>query len=140
MLWDTVGVMWVSPQCIFIVMSYCTFIHLLYVYVFFVCLYIHCMFMYLHRASWHSSATLTEVFPCFFLSCKTNARVKKKHKDGARPPLFLNFCVVLYIVCFVSFCVLFLCKCVLNYCHRVATQLQLTNISYHIICLWKHIM
>jgi hypothetical protein len=33
----------------------------------------------------------------------------------------------------VSFCVLFVCKCVLNYCHRVATQLQLTNISYHII-------
>jgi hypothetical protein len=44
--------------------------------------------------------------------------------------LFLNFCVVLCIVCFVSFCVLFVCKCVLNYCHRVATQLQLTNISY----------
>jgi hypothetical protein len=29
----------------------------------------------------------------------------------------------------VSFCVLFVCKCVLNYCHRVATQLQLTNIG-----------
>jgi len=29
------------------------------------------------------------------------------------------FCVVLCIVC----------KCVLYYCHRVATQLQLTNIS-----------
>ena len=30
------------------------------------CLCIHyCMFTYLHRASWHSSATLTEVFPCF---------------------------------------------------------------------------
>jgi hypothetical protein len=44
-----------------------------------------------------------------------------------------NFCVVLCIVCFVSFCVLFVCKCVLYYCHRVAIQLQLTNISYHII-------
>jgi hypothetical protein len=30
-----------------------------------------------------------------------------------------------------SFCVLFVCKCVLYYHHRVATQLQLTNISYH---------
>jgi hypothetical protein len=37
---------------------------------------IYCMFMYFHRASWHSSGTLTEVSPCFFLSCKANARVK----------------------------------------------------------------
>jgi hypothetical protein len=28
-----------------------------------------------YRAIWHSSATLTEVFPCFFLSCKANTRV-----------------------------------------------------------------
>jgi len=28
-----------------------------------------------HRAKWHSSANLTEVFPCFCLSCKANARV-----------------------------------------------------------------
>jgi hypothetical protein len=61
-------------------------------------------------------------------------------------------CCVLRIVCFVSFYVLFVCKCVLYctvlyctvlyctvlyctalyYCHRVTTQLQLTNISYHI--------
>ena len=41
-----------------------------------------------------------------------------------------NFCVVLCIVCFVSFCVLFVCICVLYYCHRVATQSQLTNLSY----------
>ena len=33
-----------------------------------------CIFCF-HRASWHSSATMTEVFPCFFLSCKANARV-----------------------------------------------------------------
>jgi hypothetical protein len=46
------------------------------IYVFyFISMYFCCMFMYLHRASWHSSATLTEVFPCFFLSCKANARV-----------------------------------------------------------------
>jgi hypothetical protein len=28
-----------------------------------------------HHANWDSSATLTEVFVCFFLSCKANARV-----------------------------------------------------------------
>jgi len=33
-----------------------------------------CIFCF-HRASWNSSATMTEVFPCLFLSCKSNARV-----------------------------------------------------------------
>ena len=32
----------------------------------------------------------------------------------------------------VLFYVLFVCKCVLYYCHRATTQLQLSNISYHI--------
>jgi hypothetical protein len=44
--------------------------------------------------------------------------------------------VVLRVVCFVSFCVLFVCKCVLYYCHQVATQMQLTNISYTYIMLY----
>ena len=87
-------------------------------------------------------ATLTEVFPCFFLSCKANARVKPA-KTGHVPhsSLFLccsiyvlccsmYFCVALCTVCFVSFSVLFVYICVLNNCHRVATQFQL-NISYH---------
>ena len=72
------------------------------------------------------AATLTEGFPCFFLTCKANVGITRQ--DGARPALFQNCCVVLCIVCFVSFCVLFVCKCVLYYCHRVTTQLQL-NIS-----------
>jgi hypothetical protein len=65
--------------------------HLLYIYIFIVCLYIHlCLCI--------PSITLTEVFPCFFLSCKANARVTNL-KDGARPALFLrNFCVILCIV------------------------------------------
>ena len=46
-----------------------------------------CIFCF-HRANWHSPATLTEVFPCFFLSCKANARVKLAkmgHAPGKDP-------------------------------------------------------
>jgi hypothetical protein len=85
-----------------------------------------------NTASWHSSATLTEGFPCFFLSCKANVRVKPA-KTGHGPhssKLFVLF-YVLFVFCHsvYSLCV---CKCVLHYCYRVATQLQLTNI-YNII-------
>jgi len=63
-------------------------------------------------------ATLTEVFPCFFLSCKANARVKPAKTGTART--LPNFCVVL--------CIVFVYMC-MYYCHRLASQLQLTNIS-----------
>jgi hypothetical protein len=50
-------------------------------YVFLLCLCIlavmyvlFCIFCF-HRANWKSSAALIEVFPCFFLGCKANARV-----------------------------------------------------------------
>ena len=58
-------------------------------------------------ASWHSPATLTEVFPCFLLSCKSNVRVYLA-KTGHGPHSFLLVkCVVLYIV-FVLMCTLLL--------------------------------
>ena len=61
------------------------------------------MFMYLHRASLHFSATLTEVCPCFFLRCKANARIKPaKMGQGTHSSKLL--CCSMY--CFVSFCVL----------------------------------
>ena len=44
--------------------------------------------------------------------------------------MYIPFCVLCFIV---LFRLLFVCKCVPYYCHRVSTQLQLTNISYHII-------
>jgi hypothetical protein len=44
--------------------------------------------------------------------------------------MYVLFCVFCFIV---LFCVLFLCKRVMFNCHRMSTQLQLTNISYHII-------
>ena len=68
-------------------------------------MYSYCMFMYLHRASWHFSATLTEGFPCFFLSCKANARVKSA-KMGHGPQsskLFVLF-YELSVLCCSLFC------------------------------------
>jgi hypothetical protein len=55
---------------------------------------------------------LTEVFPCFFLSCKANARAKLA-KTGHCPhsSTIVVICVVQLL--FVLFCVLFVCKCVL---------------------------
>ena len=63
------------------------------------CLYaLFCIFCF-HRANWHSPTTLTEVFPCFFLSCKANARVYlAKTGHGLHSSQLVN-CVVLGIVC-----------------------------------------
>jgi hypothetical protein len=62
--------------------------------------------------------TLTEVFPCFSLSCKANARVKlAKMGHGQHSSKFV-VCVVLFVIrivllLIVMFYVLFVCKCVL---------------------------
>jgi hypothetical protein len=80
--------------------SYC------YVYVFLLlCLCIpivmyalFCIFCF-HRANWHSSATLTEVFPCLFLSCKANASVYLAKTGHVPHSSQLVICVVLCIVC-----------------------------------------
>jgi len=80
--------------------------------------------------------TLTEIFLCFFLSCKANARVKlTKMGHGPHSSTLVVICVVWLL--FALFYVLFVCKCVLYYCHWVTTQLQLTNMSYHISCYWS---
>ena len=54
--------------------------------------------------------------------------------------LYVLFVFVLFYVLFVFvlFCVLFVRKCVLYYCHRMATQLQLTTITYHIVIDYAH--
>jgi hypothetical protein len=56
--------------------------------------------------------TLIEIFPCFFLSCKANARVKLA-KTGLVP--HSSTLVVIWVVrlLFVLFYVLFVCKCIL---------------------------
>ena len=52
-----------------------------------------CIFRF-HCANWHSLATLTEGFPCFFFSCKANARLQLE-KTGHRPHSSQINCVVL---------------------------------------------
>jgi hypothetical protein len=52
--------------------TYDQYVSLLFDYI---SVYSYCMIVYLHRASWHSSAALTEFLPCVLLSCKANARV-----------------------------------------------------------------
>jgi hypothetical protein len=56
--------------------------------------------------------TLTEVSPCFFLSCKANARVKlAKTGHCLHSSTLVIICV--FRLLFLLFYVLFLCKCVL---------------------------
>jgi hypothetical protein len=74
-------------------------------------MYSYYMFMYLHHASWHSSATLTEVFPCFFLSCKTWGCILFVHV------VFCLVCIVVYCLVYiviVVLCVLLLCCCTMG--------------------------
>ena len=52
--------------------------------------------------------------------------------------VLLLFCLCVVLLLFVLFYVLFVCKCVLYYYHQVTTQLQLTNISYHINFISSH--
>jgi len=81
----------------------------------------------------HLIYTLTEVFPCFFLSCKANARIKlAKMGNGPHSSKLVVICVVPLLICvvlflFVLFYVLFVCKCVLYYCHRVLTEFFLLS-------------
>jgi len=87
--------------------------------------------MYLHRASWHSSATLTEVFPFLFLTCMANARVKPA-KKGHGPHSSKNFVLfyVLFVLCRSVYCV-----CVNVYCTTANGWLPNCSqqIYYHII-------
>ena len=75
-----------------------------------------------HRANWHSSVTLIEGFPCFFFSCKANARayLAKTGTASTFPTSdrsgFESQIAFQPKLLIVLFCVLFVCKCVLYCC------------------------
>ena len=78
--------------------------------------------MYHHRTNWHSSATLTEIFPCFFLSCKANARVKPA-KMGHGPHSSKMF-VLLHVL-------LVLCRAACVLCAQHTTHMPLSQSALH---------
>ena len=98
-------------------------------------MYFYSIFMYPHRASWHSSASLTEVFPCFFLSCKANARVKPA-KTGHGPHSSKNSCFfyVLFVLCRSVYCL-----CV-NVYRTTVTGWQHIAVNKYIIYIWPDIL
>jgi len=95
----------------------CLILQFMYFLLLCLCILIVCL-MYLHRANWHSLATLTEVYPCFFLSCKANAKAKPP-KMGHGPHSSIIFLLFLIVVLFYVVFVLFrsvYCLCVNVYC------------------------
>jgi hypothetical protein len=53
-------------------------------------------------------STLTEIFPCFFLGCKANARVYFAKTEQAPHSSKLVNCVVLYFFCRLC-CSMYIC-------------------------------
>jgi hypothetical protein len=78
----------------------------------------------------HSSATLTEVFPCFFLSCKANARVKPaKMGHGTHSSKIFLLLYVLFVLCRFVYCL-----CIYVYCTTATGWLPNCSLQiYHII-------
>jgi len=75
---------------------------------------------------------LTEVFPCFFLSCKANARVKlAKAKHGPHSSKFVVIRVVLLLfVLLYVLCVNVYCTTATGWQHNCNQQIYI--ISYHL--------
>jgi hypothetical protein len=68
--------------------------------------YSYCMFIYLHRARWHSSATMTEVFRAISSVARKNARVepaKMRHRTHSSKIFVLFY--VLFALCRSVYCV-----------------------------------
>ena len=82
---------------LYVFVKFCKLCILIVMYMYSYCLYALYIFCF-HRANWHSLTTLTEVLPCFFLSCKANGRIYlAKMGHGPHSSKLVN--CVLCIVC-----------------------------------------
>ena len=71
---------------------------LLYLCIFIIMYALFCIFRF-HRGNWHSSATLTDVFPCFFPQSQGKCQCITR-EDGARSALSPNqLCRSMYCLC-----------------------------------------
>jgi len=73
---------------------------LIVIYVYLLLVYVIVVYVFL------DAATQTEVFPCFFLSCKANAR-KNLAKTGHGPHSPKLFCCSMYCLFCVVLCIVF---------------------------------
>jgi len=92
-------------------------------------------------ANWYSPAALTEVYPCFFLSCKANAR-GIPHKDGARSPLFLisELCCSMYCLCVNVYCTTATrCQPKCSSIYHITSYHFISYFIYHIYIISFHI-
>jgi hypothetical protein len=77
-----------------------------------VCVFVCVCFGNMYTVLTEVFINMTEVFPCFFLSCKANAMVKLA-KTGHGPHSSTLFVICVVRLLSVLFCALFVCKCVL---------------------------
>jgi len=74
-------------------------LNVIYSYVYLLLVYVIVVYVFL------DTATLTEVFPCFFLSCKANARVKlAKTGHGPHSSQIVAVFYVLFVLCRSVYC------------------------------------